>query len=84
MRKINLAYCALALGLISGYAEAVSQGTVTFNGKLLKPVKSTQAMLIKLSLYLPFLRRRLPKREMKQVALSLLLKRSIALPPLLK
>ncbi|WP_105652594.1 fimbrial protein [Cronobacter dublinensis] len=35
MRKINFAYCALALGLLSGYAQAASQGTVTFNGKLI-------------------------------------------------
>ncbi|NYV43584.1 type 1 fimbrial protein [Cronobacter sakazakii] len=35
MRKLRFAYCALALGLISGYASADSQGTVTFNGKLI-------------------------------------------------
>ncbi|EGT4306465.1 type 1 fimbrial protein, partial [Cronobacter sakazakii] len=27
MRKLRFAYCALALGLISGYASADSQGT---------------------------------------------------------
>lgn len=35
MRKLNLAYCTLALGLMSGYACAASQGTVTFNGELI-------------------------------------------------
>ncbi|EOI5730374.1 fimbrial protein [Cronobacter malonaticus] len=35
MFKKNIGYCALAFCLISGYAQAASQGTVTFNGKLI-------------------------------------------------
>ncbi|WP_073991863.1 fimbrial protein [Yersinia mollaretii] len=35
MRKVNLAVCALALSVASGAAFAGTDGTVTFNGKLI-------------------------------------------------
>jgi major type 1 subunit fimbrin (pilin) len=35
MRKINLAFCGIALGLVSAAATAAVDGTVTFNGKLI-------------------------------------------------
>ncbi|PJE87728.1 fimbrial protein [Yersinia mollaretii] len=35
MRKVNLAVCALALSVASGAALAGTDGTVTFNGKLI-------------------------------------------------
>lgn len=35
MRKVNLALCALALSVASGAALAKTDGTVTFNGKLI-------------------------------------------------
>lgn len=35
MRKVNLAVCALALSVASGTAFAGTDGTVTFNGKLI-------------------------------------------------